>query len=224
MYSATRKVRSNGKTVVGEFSSAKRRQVQFESSLEEGLLYILNFDSDVKSFHDQPIQIKYKDGDGKERTYTPDYLVEYKNRKPVLFEVKKKEFLRKNRKELEPIFTAASEFASKLSWDFRIITDKQINTIYGENVRFLNKYQTYNSELAIINQVISTLSKTKKSTPKELLDRITPDSNQWPAYISAIWTLVMNKRICCNLFRKIHMETPIWIAGDFRELKYPYGL
>jgi hypothetical protein len=226
MYTPTRKVRSNGRTVVGEFSSQKRLSVQFESALEENLLYILNFDSDVLSFHDQPLKIEYKDDRGRTRSYTPDYLVEYRNRNPVLFEVKSSELLKNNYEVLAPGFEAAKLFASKKGWEFQVITDKEVKTTYCENVRFLHGYHNYKQDLFILNQVQTALSEIQKSTPGQLVKYIESDSAQWPVYITAIWTLIIHKKIGCDLFSKVHMEVPIWLTtpDEFNELKYPYAL
>jgi len=224
MYPSTRKVRSNGRTVVGHVSSTKKAGVQFESSLEEGFLYILHFDSDVTCFHDQPLQIKYKDSEGVSRRYTPDFLVEYNNRNNVLFEVKSKEFVEKHKKELDPVFKAARHFALMKGWNFEIVTDQEIKTEYCENARSLFRYQTYFVELEVSNKVMDTLSRIGTSTPNLLLDEISSNDNQRAIYIAAIWTLVLNKKIECNLFTGINMETPISISqnGKVKELKYPY--
>ena len=224
MFSAKRKVRSNGKTVVGEISSLKRKAVQFESGLEEELIYILDFDSDVKSYHDQPIQITYQDEQGKERIYTPDYLVEYKDGSKVLFEVKSKEFIAKNQKEYRRIVKAGKGYCKSRSWIFKVITDRDIMTDYGANVRFLFYYQTYPLDLAISNVVLGELKKLGKSTPGELALKLSAKSEEALNLISAIWILVKSKQISCDLFQPIHMETPISVSTTKRikELKYPY--
>lgn len=226
MYSRKRNVRSNGRTVVGQLSSLKRGEVQFESGLEEGFLYILNFDSDVVKFHDQPLQIKYQDRQGVTRMYTPDYLVEYKNRRPALFEVKSRESLKKGGEDLQHMLEIATDFARREAIEFHVITDKEIYTDYCENVRFLFRYQGYPVDLAITNQILNSLSGIGKSTPNDLLEQFSIDDDDKSTYIAAIWTLVLNKQVGCNLFEKIHMETPIWVCqrGDFKEFKYPYTL
>jgi hypothetical protein len=224
MYSSKRKVRSNGRTVVGQFSSAKKQSVQFESALEEGLIYILNFDSDVVTLHDQPVQIEYQDVQGKNKIYTPDYLVEYTTRSPVLFEVKPSGLIKKNFDNHHEKIQAATNFAKSNSWDFRVITEKEIHTEYCQNVRFLFRYQTYEIDLPVSNEILNVLGKLKKSTPNKLLDKMTSDPEQRLVYLASIWTLIFHKRICCNLFKKIHMDTTIWVnsGSEFKELKFPY--
>lgn len=223
MYSSTRKVRSNGRTIVGQLHSEKRKVVQFESALEEEFLYILDFDPDVKCIYDQPVQIRYKDENGKERLYTPDFLVEYNNRKPVLFEVKSQEYLRKNKDDVQRISKAGTEFAKKMLWEFRVITDKEIKIIYCDNARFLRRFQAHKTDLVVVNDILKTLS-AGVATPNSLIRQLSTDPARWPDYISAIWALVLNGKIACNLFEKIHMETPIRIPepGEIKKLQYPY--
>lgn len=223
MYPSKRKVRSNGHTVVGHLQSQKRRKVQFESALEEEFLYILDFDQDVKCFYDQPIQIHYKDEKGKGRLYTPDFLVEYMNRSPVLFEVKSMKYLKKNKKEIEPVLKAGADFAKKRAWEFKVITDKEIRIAYCDNVRFLRRFHTSSADLVIVNEILTALS-SGVATPNEVIRKLSADIDKWPGYISAIWTLVLNGKIACDLFRKIHMETPLRLAepGETMRLKFPY--
>ena len=224
MFKAKRKVRSNGKTVIGQISSAKRKEVQFESSIEEGFIYILDFDSDVKHYHDQPVQIAYKDVDGKDRIYTPDFLVEYRSRSPVLFEVKSQEYIRRNPIETSKLVELGTNYAKENGWDFELITEKEVKTDYGDNVRDLFRYQTYTIELSVSNLIIHKLERLRQSTPHELIKEISEDIEQWPVYIAAIWALIFNKRIGCDLFKRLHMDVPIWVTNSSNavELKYPY--
>jgi len=224
MFKAKRKVRSNGKTVIGQISSAKRKEVQFESSIEEGFIYILDFDSDVKHYHDQPVQIAYKDAAGTDRIYTPDFLVEYRSRSPVLFEVKSREYIRQNPVEIRKLITLGTKFAKQNGWDYRVITESEIKTDYGDNVRDLFRYQTYTVDLTISDLIIRKLEALRQSTPHKLIMEISDDSEQWPVYIAAIWALMFNKRIGCDLFKRLHMDAPIWVTNSSNavELKYPY--
>lgn len=224
MYPALRKVKSNGKTVVGEISSLKKTGVQFESSLEEDLIYILDFDSDVTTYHDQPVEIIYQDDKGKSHKYTPDFLVEYKNRSPVLFEVKYQQFLIKHANELKPKFEAARQFAAKRSWSFHVITEREIKTEYCESVQFLHQFQSYSIDLTIANNLLEALTTLDKSTPHHLISQVSSNPKVWPSLIAPLWTLIHKRQICCNLFEKLHMEIPIWInkSANFKELKFPY--
>src|SRR2546428_9188775 len=51
--------------------------VAFESALERDLYLLLDFDSAVARFEEQPVTIPYRDPAGVSRTYTPDVPVYY---------------------------------------------------------------------------------------------------------------------------------------------------
>jgi hypothetical protein len=60
---------------LGKFCSVKSNRVLwYESLLEMNLMYLLDFDPDVKCFKEQPCRIHYV-LDGRQRSYTPDILV-----------------------------------------------------------------------------------------------------------------------------------------------------
>lgn len=218
-----RKVRSNGFTVVGEVSTAKAQNVQFESSLEEGFILILNFDPDVVTIMDQPIKIPYTNTNGKASWYTPDFLVHYKNRKPVLFEVKSREYLRKHKKELKTRYDAAIEFAKERGWDFYVITDKEILTQYVKNLSFLLGFQTNEPTLIMINRLLNTLSKPQKWTPQMVLELGTSDEEMLDI-LSCLWVLVSKDRVTCNLKKKLLMNTRVSVKANTGSnfLRFPY--
>jgi len=212
MYSPKRQVRSNGRTVVGLVSSHKNTGVQFESALEEGFLYILTFDREVKNYHSQPVQIPYVTVDGKESLYTPDYLVEYLDRSPVLFEVKSAEWLKENKVQYQSAIDAGKRFAASNGWEYRIVTDKVIRTDYVDNVRFLFRFQDY-----LIEKILGHSAKSI-----EALVQLMPDNPS--ALLSSIWAMIYKKKLSCNLFRKLTMESRVRLSDRPFEMKYPYQL
>jgi hypothetical protein len=55
-----RKVSNRGGNIIGRFPSLKlERMVDFESLIERDFIYMLDFDSDVVSFTEQPLTIEY---------------------------------------------------------------------------------------------------------------------------------------------------------------------
>lgn len=224
MYPSVRKVHTNGNTVVGRVPSRKGTAIQFESSLEMDFIYLLQFDSDVGTIFDQPVRINYFDDAGKAHTYVPDFLVEYHNRTNVLFEVKYADDLRKHRKEFKLKFDAAKQFASSRNWEFRTINEKQIKRPYTENVKFLLPYYDFQADEAITAQLLAALGEGK-STPNLLMRSLSKDANVWPSLIGPIWSLVVQRKISCNLFKPLNMSTPVWktTAKGFVELNYPYS-
>jgi hypothetical protein len=223
-HGSVRKVRSNGFTIVGEVSTSKAQNVQFESYLEEGFILMLHFDPDVVSYQDQPVKVSYLSSSGKPTWYTPDFLVHYTNRKSILFEVKTRAYLRKHKKELKARFDAATQFAKENGWDFYIITDREILTTYTENLAFLLGFQTYEPTLPIINSILTTISKPKKWTPDLLIDQLGVSYDGRLDSLSCLWVLVYKDRVKCNLKKKLLMNSPISIKAkrDSNFLRFPY--
>lgn len=75
---------------IGKTPSLKAgRPVWWESLLERDYIVLLEFDPDVVTFVEQPLRVHYS-FEGRVRRYTPDFLVERKNKWQVV-EVKSKE-------------------------------------------------------------------------------------------------------------------------------------
>jgi hypothetical protein len=71
------------------FSVKMNKRLWSESIAEEDYKYLLDFDSMVESFEEQPFRIRYV-LDGKTRHYTPDMLVLTKDGRRLVVEVKPK--------------------------------------------------------------------------------------------------------------------------------------
>jgi hypothetical protein len=202
-----RKVRSNGRTVVGLHSSHKNAGVQFESGLERRFLNILAVDTSVKSYWSQPVVIKYFDDRGKERIYTPDFLVEYYDGNHVLVEVKSNSWLEKNPDLAKILFYHAEEFSKQKGWTFQVATENDIKTTRGDNAQFLFRF---------LGGVISTRCKSEilealavPLTVNEVLDMIQIDRGD---ALQGIWTLVADGTLGFDQNEKLTMNSRIWVV------------
>jgi hypothetical protein len=70
-----RRVVSNGQNIRGVVTNKAGRIVQFESWAERAFLLRLDRDPDVTDYGSQPEQFKYVDPQGRQHTYTPDFIV-----------------------------------------------------------------------------------------------------------------------------------------------------
>ena len=79
-----RKITNQGnKKKIGFFPSEKNgRSTAWESLVERDFMYLLEFDSSVISYIEQPLTISYKDN-GKNYKYTPDLMVVRKNKTQI---------------------------------------------------------------------------------------------------------------------------------------------
>lgn len=134
-----RKISNTGtRNLIGKFPSLKMgRVVWYESPLERDYMYLLEIDSDVISYREQPGRIYYTLG-GKRHHYTPDLLVERRHEKQFV-EVKLKKMAEKE--EYRHLFRIAEETCCREGYEFRVATDETIRRQPRLNsVKLLYKY------------------------------------------------------------------------------------
>ena len=224
MTKPVRKVKSNGRTITGTFSSPKTgKLIQFESYLEYAFILILEFDSLVINIFDQPLILKFRYRKN-ERIHYPDFLVHYKHRKPVIFEVKYQRDIDKDDGTIARNLKAGRHYAKTHGCDYRIITDKEILTIYTENVDELLKVRNGSADLKSTTKLINALSDTKVSTPNLLIKSITLDREEQAVLLRQLRILILSRRISINMFSRIMPNSPIWLNSNnnFKELNFPY--
>ncbi len=122
-----RKIPKNYRNVTGVLTNPSMlTRHSFESTLERDYFFLLNFDTHVVSYEEQPIAISWQDAVGKERNYTPDVLVNYDNTVSKLVEIKYRSELREKWSELKPKFKAAIAYCRQQGWRFKIITEIEV--------------------------------------------------------------------------------------------------
>lgn len=218
-----RKIGMSSVKNTGRFPTRKASSSQaFESLLERDFMTLLEYDTRVHSFAAQPITLRWVEADGTQRRYTPDVVVTYKpwlaSRDPslvtTLFEVKPREVLTNNWAEFKPRFKGATAWTKKMGYRFRIVTEKEIQTPYLENVRFLLRFRsdmpTDTASKHQQNLVLKTVQQLGTSTPWQLLERITPVPDQQAEFVPWIWYLINCNAIGCDLSLPLHMNSPIW--------------
>lgn len=190
--------------------------IPFESTLERDLLIILDFDPLVVDVLEQPFRITYQGTDGRERSYTPDYLVEYDGGERVIYEVKYRANLKEEWVRLKPKFQAAIRYAKHNGMRFSIITDVEIRrTPYLGNAKFLRTYRDRAPDLAIEEQLVRTLAVLGETTPETLLIAAYWTLENRMKAISSLWRLVAIGRVHADLQCPLSMSTSIWvIAGE----------
>ena len=226
MHKPVRKVRSNGRTIVGYMPSSHSSDViPHESNLEKDCIYIFKFDPKVVSVTAQPLEIPYS-LDGKKKIYVPDFFVKYKDGSQVIFEVKYGSHVEKYKKELAPKFSAARKYAKVLGLKFKIITDAEIRTDYKTSIIFLDQFRNDVVDLELTQRLLVALQMKKKCSGNELLTWIASDDEDYNRLIRPFWVLVFNQRICCNLFEAITLNSQCWLpsAGQQKFLSYPYKI
>jgi hypothetical protein len=150
-----------GKNVGKFFSIKMNTMLWFESLLEESLMYLLDFDPDVKRFKEQPFHIRYL-YNGKKRRYTPDLLVERAEERQII-EVKPRRKVKTEKYNL--LFRIVSPICEIEGYKFKVFTEEQIlwqprfNSIKAlwsyARTPLRTQHQIYCQELLQINKVVS---------------------------------------------------------------------
>jgi hypothetical protein len=211
----TRRITKSHCSVTGKKPSIKTgKSHQFESTLERDYISLLEFDDQVVSYIEQPLIIYYFH-DGKDRTYTPDFLTIYNpssNTKPLLSEIKYKADLQLHRSEYQPKFDAAIKFADENGYQFTVITEEDIRTVYLQNAVFLNRFLHTEIDRDQASFLLASLSGLHHSTPEGLIGECGNTTNCKGELLYVLWQLVAKKEVSCNLNTQITMHSDIWIS------------
>lgn len=204
-----RKIGMSHRSITGKHVSRKTESIhRFESALERDYLIRLEFDDEVSSYVTQPITIHYSHEDNYLR-YTPDMLVYFNeelNRKPLLCEVKYEAELIEKQTEYEVKFDAARKYAKENGYQFQTVTEKQIRTVYLENLKLLCRYHDKEIEPKYARYIQSLL---KRESFIEI-EAVAGTESERPYLLNAIWQMLAAKSLGCEMNSKITMNTLIW--------------
>lgn len=217
-----RKVPRSHRNVTGRLASQKAvGDVEYESPLERDFYTLLEFDSTVQSYEVQPVRIDYVDENGVARHYTPDALVKYekrgrgeKPRPPVLFEVKPREHLVDQWREIRRKVRAARAYARERGWRFRLVTERHIRTPYLENARFLLPYMRQRTDMAAEMLLLDRLRELRSTDPETLLAAAYFDPANRELLIPSLWKLIAYGKVECDLGLPLTMASRIWLPED----------
>jgi len=160
-----RQIRAGHRAVRGYFPSIKNnRQVAFESTFERDLFYLLELDTDVISYDEQPIKVEIAWGESTWK-YTPDVLVSMTNRDvPIIYEVKPSisDFPESKKKAMD-------RWCSNNNFTFEVIDASKIRTPELVRSKFLYPYLRNGPEQHIIDSIFNHISKVGEVTIGEIL-------------------------------------------------------
>ena len=137
----------------------------WESQLERDYIYLLEIDTDIVAYCEQPFTIAY-DRHNRRKKYTPDFLVERKCSKQVV-EVKPnskvESFINSDR------FLGITSFCSSSGMEFVIVTEKTIRVQPRlDNIKLLYKYARADLPWSIYTDCLNYFQKVKISTISEI--------------------------------------------------------
>ena len=187
---------------------------RYESTLERDMMELIRFDRRVRQFSPQPLTIRYRDGEGKDRSYTPDGLIQFMHvdppETPILYEVKFREDFRAAWRTYLPKFRAAKAYCKERGWVFRVYTEVEIRTVYLTNVKFLWPYITRKVDPVMRDHILNVLWDLGEADPDFLLHALSADLKGRALLIPALWHMLATGEIGCDLDLKLTMNSRIW--------------
>jgi len=203
-----RKIPKNYRNITGKIGSNKALSgfVSFESKLERDFYFLFDYLPQIKFFDDQPLTIEYE-FQGKNRTYTPDFLLTLNDGSHILGEVKYRSELMEKFDDFEHKFRAAIEFCKqKKNWTFRIFTERcpyMQNEDLFFNIRYLLDYKYIDpQQYEKIYAAFTPLNRLD-----QLLTKITQDPSEQIDIVPTLWALVRYKKIKVDLNVKFSLYT-----------------
>lgn len=119
-----RQVVSTGQNIRGNITNKAGRIVQFESWAERALLLRLDRDADISDYGSQPERFQFTAPNGKEHSYTPDFIVWRSNGQVEIHEVTMTS--RHTRLNIVQREAAASEICLIRGWRYIVHTEKSL--------------------------------------------------------------------------------------------------
>jgi hypothetical protein len=206
-------------SVSGHFAFRKQKSISFESTLERDLLTLLEFNDSVEDVIEQPLTIEYVNHNGRSVTYTPDFLVDFKEadasllkrpRKPLLIEVKPREKLRKHFSELKPRFKVAVKYAHANDMIFKIYDETKIRTQYLKNILFLKRYKrlVYSDEDE--TNILAYINSSGSITIEAVIEYLFISKEQKLIGLGQIWNLLAFKKLLCDFSKPLDKQIIVW--------------
>jgi len=215
---SVRTIPKNYRNLTGLASSNKAQKPFFESSLERDMLTLVEFDTNVQSYDVQPVEVPWRNHEGKMRKYTPDILIEYSpgqcsfsSRDIILGEVKYRSDIAENWADFKPKFKAAITFAKARGWRFKLFTEYEIRTVYMDNAKFLLPYLNQPLDESHEPLLLDRLKAMRECSVDEVIKSIFHDKWAQAELIPSLWFLVASRRVSTDLTLPLSMSSRIWL-------------
>ena len=184
-----------------------------ESSLERDWLMVLDFDWRVRRIVEQPYTLR-PTINGRRTRYTPDVLADFDdggNAWTVVYEVKSIDEIREDWQLLRPRFKAALHDCRVRGWKFKLITERDLDTPYVNNLRFLRRYRHLPANPMHTQAIWLALTALGPTTPRALMEATWRDEDRRLAAIPYLWEMIGQRKIATVLADPLKMTSLIWM-------------
>lgn len=210
----------------GVCSFRKEKSIAFESTLERDFITLMEFNDSVSDIVEQPVTIEYTNANGRETTYTPDFLVYFKQPetaifdikyKPLLIEVKPREILRKKFKQLKPKFKIAIKYAQQNDMIFKIYDESKIRGEYFKNISFLKRYKNLKYDRDEEQRILNHIEMVGNTEVDHIIEYLYITDTQRGIALGQIWNLLANKKIVCFFDKPLNQSTIVWLNDSIND-------
>jgi len=205
---STRQIKKSYISCTGYFASYKNKtQIAFESVLERDFYMMMEFDDNVISYEEQPMTIHYEYYDGKNRRYTPDTLVTYKDKMQKLIEVKYDDELKNDLELQRKLQLLAKHIKKEQKINFEVYTDKFMDKQLLLNYKFLYNFVFIPNDTSKTETINRILNNTKGINVKDLLQKLNDNKIKQLQYLPYIWNYIFHNIHVIDRFKKLTMKT-----------------
>lgn len=170
---------------------------QWESYLERYAIPTFALCHDVQTILSQPFTEDYKDSSGKDRTYTPDFLIKTTQGTELVIEIKSLRFMFSE--QTLDIHTAIANHFLPKSQIFRFCVDSQIEDLPRFNsIKLLFRYVTSN----IRGDLASTVCQLMGDAPIAISDLM----NLTQVGLGEIYTLIAQKHLSIDWSKPLNKD------------------
>lgn len=214
----TRVIAPVHRSVSGVYAFRDITPIAFESTLERDFLIRMEFSLSVSAVVAQPAQVPFTDSRGRSRSYTPDFLVYFRQEeqslrnypKPELIEIKLASEWQQHWRRWLPKWKAARRYAQDRGWVFHIVDESRIRDGVLDNIRFLERYKNRQFPEEESRWVLDNVAALGSASFDYVVARHFMGIYRAEG-IAHVWHLLATQRLVCDMSRMRDPFNELWV-------------
>jgi hypothetical protein len=204
-----RRIPLSRRSHVTGFQALSTGTAEHESALERDFVTLTAFLDAGAEITAQPVTIRF-DHEGRERRYTPDFLVRGSDGRASLVEIKYRHDLRKQWVRLRPAFATARCWAAVNGASFRIVTESSIRGPRLDAAKRLLPLRAAPVDATLAAATLDIAARLAHPTLGMLVDAV-PASRE--AALAVVWRLIARGHLRVDLSAPIARDTRVVAAA-----------
>jgi hypothetical protein len=209
---AVRKIKNRGGSITGQFPSFKMptQMIQYESTIERDLCYVLEFDEGVTHYEAQPFRIYYIGGDTKVHSYTPDFHVFHADGTKDIVECKPNTRLYDQHTQQQ--MEIGQAWADANDHTFVVITDEELRQGHNlANIKLLWRFRQMAIEYKLVTRTIEYLKQRPQGASLMEVAAYAESSPERYALAPFLLCLVFQRVLLTDLAQPLSPESQLWL-------------